>query len=538
MFPMKIFKFNFLYLIISLSIGCTNNLNENKIKSNFEQTSNYGRFLSTKYSLKLGENEIASQIISKSKNLHLDLTLAELNFNSHLINGNFDKAKEFKLIAPSRLNTSPMYNLPDLVINLKKGEFFSLNKFKLLKKKLPGFKIVFGKINNIKLVKNKNYKNIDLNLKESNIFDLLIFENTKIENKIYSNLQKTNLSLIENILFLEYLKRKHPRTFDKEINNFSLKYNYDVSSLKLYFKNNTYRKITHQFIFANLFSYLSFVLSSNKTIPNSYLKILNEISHYLEPTLGNSSYLLAEIYSNEKNFKLALKKLDRIEKNSFMFLYSKIKKYKILKIVDKKKSDLLLQSIRTKYPNHNEVLSLIGNNYRDQNQCDKAIKIYDKLIKASINKDNFYYLKAICLDKLDKWKDSKKLLDDLISRNPEDAYVLNYLSYSLAIRNEDLIKAKKLITRALEIEKNNGFFLDTLGWIQFKLNDIDGAIRTIQLAIELEPNNSEIIDHLGDIYFKTGRKKEAIFEWNKALDGNANNKLKKDIRSKLNKHNK
>ncbi len=538
MFQMKIFKFNFLYLIISLSIGCTNNLNENKIKSNFEQTSNYGRFLSTNYSLKLGENEIASQIISKSKNLHLDLTLAELNFNSHLINGNFDKAKEFKLIAPSRLNTSPMYNLPDLVINLKKGEFFSSNKFNLLKKKLPGFKIVFEKINYIKLVKNKNYKNINLNLKKSNIFDLLIFENTKIENKIYSNLQKTNLSLIENILFLEYLKRKHPRTFDEEINNFSLKYNYDVSSLKLYFKNNTYRKITHQFIFANLFSYLSFVLSSKKTIPNSYLKILNEISHYLEPTLGNSSYLLAEIYSNEKNFKLALKKLDRIEKNSFMFLYSKIKKYKILKIIDKKKSDLLLQSIRTKYPNHNEVLTLIGNNYRDQDQCDKAIKIYDKLIKASINKDNFYYLKAICLDKLDKWKDSKKLLDDLISRNPEDAYVLNYLSYSLAIRNEDLIKAKKLITRALEIEKNNGFFLDTLGWIQFKLNDIDGAIRTIQLAIELEPNNSEIIDHLGDIYFKTGRKKEAIFEWNKALDGNANNKLKKDIRSKLNKHNK
>ena len=127
----------------------------------------------------------------------------------------------------------------------------------------------------------------------------------------------------------------------------------------------------------------------------------------------------------------------------------------VIKIVDKKKSDLLLQSIRTKYPNHNEVLSLIGNNYRDQDQCDKAIKIYDKLIKASINKDNFYYLKAICLDKLDKWKDSKKLLLELISRNPEDAYVLNYLSYSLAIRNEDLIKAKKLIKKALEIEKNN-----------------------------------------------------------------------------------
>ena len=291
-------------------------------------------------------------------------------------------------------------------------------------------------------------------------------------------------------------------------------------------------------MFANLFSYLSFVLSSKKNIPNSYLKILNEISYFLEPTLGSSNYFLAEIYSGEKNFKIALKKLNRIERNSIMFLYSEIKKYKILKIIDEKKSNLFLKSIYKRYPNSNEVLSLIANDYRDKEKCDKAIKIYDKLIKLSFNKDNFYYRKAICLDKLDQWEDSKKILVELISRNPKDAYILNYLSYSMAIRNEDLIQAKKLINRALEIEKNNGFFLDTLGWIQFKLNDIDKAIRTIQLAIELEPNNSEIIDHLGDIYYKSGRKKEAVYEWNRALIGNANNKLKKDIRFKLNKYKK
>ena len=118
------------------------------------------------------------------------------------------------------------------------------------------------------------------------------------------------------------------------------------------------------------------------------------------------------------------------------------------------------------------------------------------------------------------------------SQNPNDAYV-KYLSYSMAVRNEDLIKAKEMIIKALEIEKNNGFFLDTLGWIQFKLNDLDNAVRTIQKAIELEPNNSEIIDHLGDIYHKIGRNKEAIYEWNRALIGNANNQLKKNIKYKL-----
>ena len=537
---MKIFKLIFWVAIITFSTSCVNNLKQNAAKMKFEETSDFGRFLSTKYSLKLGDNDVASKIISKSKNLQSDLILAELNFNSYLINGDFDKAKEFKLIAPSGLSNSPMYYLPDFVINLKNEKLINTENSNFMKNQLPGFKIIFENINYMKIVKSNDFSNVAINKKTSNIFKLLIFENTKIEKQVYLNMTKTNLSIIENVLFLEYLKRNNPKKFNEEINNFSERYNYDIKILKLYFENkkDSNKKPDHKFIFANLFSYLSLILTSKKNIPNSYLKILNEISHYIKPALGNSNYFLAQLYSNEKNFKIALNKLNRIDKNSFMFLYSRIKKYKILKIVDKNKSNLLLKSIEKKYPENNEVLSLIANNYRDQNKCDNAIKIYDKLIEQSENNYNYNYLKAICLDKLNKWEDSKKLLIKLISENPNDAYALNYLSYSMAIRDEELIKAKKLITKALEIEKQNGFFLDTLGWIQFKLNDIDKAVRSLQLAIELEPNNSEIIDHLGDIYYKIGRKKEAIYEWKRALIGNADDKLKKNIKFKLDKYDK
>ena len=538
MFQMKIFKLIFLFIIINIFTSCANNFSQNEIKSNFKHTSNSGRFLSTRYSLKVGDNEIASKIISKSKNLHSDLTLAELNFNSYLINGDFDKAKKFKLIAPSELDKTPMYNLPDLVIDLKNGKSISAKNFSFMKNQLPGFNIIFEMIDYVKLLKTNSFENVINNNKKASIFKLLIFEETNIEDQIYLSMPKTNLSMVENILFLEYLKRNNFKKFHEEINNFSLRFNYDIKTLKFYFENEKRinKKTDHKFIFANLFYYLSFILSSKKNIPNSYVKILSEISHYLEPSLGTSDYFLAEIYSNEKNFEIALNKLNRIKHDSFMFLYSRIKRYKILKIIDKKKSNLFLKSMQKKYPDNNEILYLIANNYRNQNKCNKAIKIYNKLIEQSENKYNYNYFKAICLDKLNKWKDSKKILINLISKNPNDAYVLNYLSYSMAIRNEDLIKAKKLITKALEIDKNNGFFLDTLGWIQFKLNDIDEALRSLQLAIELEPNNSEIIDHLGDIYYKIGRKNEAIYEWKRALIGNADDKLKKDIKSKLNKY--
>ena len=173
MFQMKIFKLIFLITTINIFISCTNNFNTNKTMSKFEQTSNFGRFLSTKYSLKIGDNEVASKIISKSKSLDTDLTLARLNFNSYLINGDFDKAKEFKLMAPPGLNKLPMYDLPNLIINLKNEKLINTKNFNLMKNQLPGFNMIFGTIDYIKLVKTNTFENIIINLNSFNTFILI-----------------------------------------------------------------------------------------------------------------------------------------------------------------------------------------------------------------------------------------------------------------------------------------------------------------------------------------------------------------------------
>ena len=117
--------------------------------------------------------------------------------------------------------------------------------------------MIFERLNYFKLVESGKIDDYVFNLKKSNIFDLLIFENTKIENQIYLSMPKKNLSLVESILYLEYLKRKYPQIYLNEINNFSLKFNYDVKYLELFFENNIDRKVDHKYIFANLFSYLS-----------------------------------------------------------------------------------------------------------------------------------------------------------------------------------------------------------------------------------------------------------------------------------------
>ena len=96
--------------------------------------------------------------------------------------------------------------------------------------------------------------------------------------------------------------------------------------------------------------------------------------------------------------------------------------------------------------------------------------------------------------------------------------------------------AKTLIKRALSLDPNNGFFLDTLGWVEYKKKNYKSSVFFLEKSVSLLPKSSEILDHLGDCYLMLGRKKEAIFEWRKALKYETNSEVIISIKKKLKKY--
>jgi Flp pilus assembly protein TadD len=82
---------------------------------------------------------------------------------------------------------------------------------------------------------------------------------------------------------------------------------------------------------------------------------------------------------------------------------------------------------------------------------------------------------------------------------------------------KNLVEARRMLERAVELRPNDGNIVDSLGWALFKLGDIPGAVRWLERAVELEPRNSVINDHLGDAYWAAGRRNEARFQWQRAL---------------------
>ena len=95
--------------------------------------------------------------------------------------------------------------------------------------------------------------------------------------------------------------------------------------------------------------------------------------------------------------------------------------------------------------------------------------------------------------------------------------VLNYYGYFLINNNLDLDKGLDLISRAVANEPTNPFFLDSFGWALFKKGDFEKSLKLLELAKSIEPKNPVIIDHLADVYWSLNRKREAVFEWQKAL---------------------
>jgi Flp pilus assembly protein TadD len=98
--------------------------------------------------------------------------------------------------------------------------------------------------------------------------------------------------------------------------------------------------------------------------------------------------------------------------------------------------------------------------------------------------------------------------------------VLNYLGYSWTEQGRNLPKARQMIERAVEQLPNDGSVLDSLGWVTLKQGDVKGAVRWLERAVELSSEDSTVNGHLGDAYWAAGRKREAQFQWRRALNLN------------------
>jgi tetratricopeptide (TPR) repeat protein len=128
---------------------------------------------------------------------------------------------------------------------------------------------------------------------------------------------------------------------------------------------------------------------------------------------------------------------------------------------------------------------------------------------------------------------SDEAYENVLKIDPANVLVLNNYAYYLSLRGQSLEKAEQMAKKAVELEPDNSSYLDTYGWVLFKMGKYDEAKTWIEKAIAKGEESAVVIEHYGDVLWKLNDKKEAVKYWEKALkSGTGSEFLEKKVQDK------
>lgn len=234
---------------------------------------------------------------------------------------------------------------------------------------------------------------------------------------------------------------------------------------------------------------------------------------------------LARIEDTKGNYSEALTWLNKINSGPF-FIESKILAAELIaKYEDNEQAIESLDQYnnltpRAKLQLFRAKLSILYSDNKD-NEAYELIKKEEKNFQDS---PEFKYDYAMLAEKMGNAVLMEQLLREAIKIKPDYAVAYNALGYSFADRNIKLDEAKINIEIALSLEPENHYIIDSMGWVQYRLGNIDAALDFLRKAYAIK-KDPEISAHLGEVLWEANKIDEAKQIWKESLQQYPDNKI-------------
>jgi len=208
-----------------------------------------------------------------------------------------------------------------------------------------------------------------------------------------------------------------------------------------------------------------------------------------------------------------------------------------------------------KMPNDRGLRMVLDSQLADTGDADKALADVRSLLKGTDDDREVYITLAQMNTRLKRWKDAEEALDKaqhlsaksedveyvnflrgstyerqkkydeaeaefkkVLAADPQSAVTLNYLGYMNADRGVRLEESLNYIREAVSLDPTNGAYLDSLGWVYFRMGKYELAEQNLTKALLHMGSDPTVQDHLGDLYEKTGRLKLAAAHWERSVE--------------------
>jgi len=250
--------------------------------------------------------------------------------------------------------------------------------------------------------------------------------------------------------------------------------------------------------------------------------IFGQLALHLRPDFDLARMLVAGILESMNRNEDAIAAYREIDSQSPFHWSARLRVAGNLEALDRDDDAIaLLQILTREDATRPEPLVSLGDLLRSNKRFAESVAAYDRAIDLLSDLDKRHwtilYSRGISLERSKQWERAERDFKRALELNPDQPYVLNYLGYSWVDQGINLGPAREMIERAVKLRPNDGYIVDSLGWVLYRLKDFEGAVEHLERAVELRPNDPTINDHLGDAYWRVGRYTEARFQWQRAL---------------------
>jgi tetratricopeptide (TPR) repeat protein len=163
-------------------------------------------------------------------------------------------------------------------------------------------------------------------------------------------------------------------------------------------------------------------------------------------------------------------------------------------------------------------LAIMYTRLKRYSEAEEALNKAETLSTKSEDKEYVYFLRGDTYEHEKKYDEAEAEFKKVLAANPQSAVTLNYLGYMNADRGVQLEESLNYIKLAVSLDPTNGAYLDSLGWVYFKLGKYDLAEENLNKASLRMGSDPTVQDHLGDLFQKTGRLRLAAAHWERAVE--------------------
>ena len=234
-------------------------------------------------------------------------------------------------------------------------------------------------------------------------------------------------------------------------------------------------------------------------------KLRNEPKYYPEAT-----YFLAQIEESDGKRQLALGLYRSVNKGPLVVDASIRAANLMRELGQKAQARTLLERVRSTHPGRTVDLYLAEAQLLQAMKAapGEVLAVYRSALREAPGNVDLLYNRGLYYSGIGRYQAMEADFRSVLKKDPRNANALNALGYMLAERNTRLKEARGYIEQALAVNPDSAAILDSMGWVLYRLGELDAARECLQKAYAREPDD-EIAAHLIEVLWAAGDKRKA-----------------------------